>query len=93
MSVEPPFDDTVQLEAMAEREYYDDADTAPIVNSGGGDSEVVVQTATQKVDVSGVTMDENGAPLRGRKKAFITVATLLLINLLNYMDRFTVAGK
>ncbi|XP_076453086.1 protein spinster homolog 1-like isoform X2 [Babylonia areolata] len=37
-------------------------------------------------------VDENGAPLTGRKKAFITIATLLFINLLNYMDRFTVAG-
>ncbi|KAL8594513.1 hypothetical protein ACOMHN_024958 [Nucella lapillus] len=90
---EPPFDDTVQLNTMEDTGYYVDSDTVPIVSSdrenppenGPPPDDATVSFAEPRVD-------ERGAPLTGRKKAFITIATLLCINLLNYMDRFTVAG-
>lgn len=93
-SADPPFDDTVQLEAMAAAEYFDDSDRAPIVNNEEDEAEETqVQPIQNHVIVSDAVMSESGAPMQGRTKAYITVATLLLINLLNYMDRFTVAGK
>ncbi|XP_070204332.1 protein spinster homolog 1-like [Littorina saxatilis] len=92
-SADPPFDDTVQLEAMAAAEYFDDSDRAPIVNNEEDEAEETqVQPIQNHVIVSDAVMSESGAPMQGRTKAYITVATLLLINLLNYMDRFTVAG-
>lgn len=87
-----PFDDTVQLDTMEGTGYFVDSDTAPIVSSerehrpeNGPPPDPAVSFAEPRVD-------EHGAPLTGRKKAFITIGTLLFINLLNYMDRFTVAG-
>ncbi|KAK7488243.1 hypothetical protein BaRGS_00020550 [Batillaria attramentaria] len=86
-SLEPPFDDTVQLEAMDAVDYFSDSDTAPIVPTDGKN----VQD-TAKSNSEDQRMDERGAPVHGRKAAYVTIATLLLINLLNYMDRFTIAG-
>ena len=85
----PPFDDTVQLETMEQTEYTD-SDTAPIYPY---EREMPPPDDVPHVTVTDPRMDERGAPLVGRKRAYVTVAILLLINLLNYMDRFTIAGK
>ena len=94
-SLAPPFDDSVQLETMEAAEYFSDSDTAPIV---WNENEISERDLAENVPASTVIiadhrMDESGAPLKGKTKAYVTIATLLLINLLNYMDRFTVAGK
>ena len=88
-SAVPPFDDTVQLETMEATEYFAASDTAPIAiierePPENGPRLVIVADHS--------TMSEAGAPVLGKKKAYVTIATLLLINLLNYMDRFTIAG-
>ncbi|OWF48230.1 Protein spinster-like 1 [Mizuhopecten yessoensis] len=79
----PPFDDTVQLDDMS----VDFSDTAPIVDEDGNrrqsaDSEVpnhVVVESRREDSISNAT-------------AYGSVSILLCINLLNYMDRYTVAG-
>ena len=86
-SFAPPFDDTVQLETMDANEYFPDSDIAPIVTTERDPPE------NGPPLVADPRMSAKGAPMVGRKKAYVTIATLLLINLLNYMDRFTVAGK
>lgn len=83
-----PFDDTVQLETMDTSEYNDD-DTSPIFRH---EREIPPpETGQEHVIVAGG--ETNHGPPTGRKQAYVTIATLLLINLLNYMDRFTIAGK
>ena len=89
MTSSAPLDDTVQLETMESADYYTDSDVAPIIENRSGNATENIPHVTTVPDSR---MDERGAPLTGRKKAYITIATLLLINLLNYMDRFTVAG-
>ena len=80
----PPFDDTVLLENMPVTE----SDTAPIVENEETGERILDGTPdTQTVQPDRATSSVN------RKSAYITVFTLLIINLLNYMDRFTVAGK
>lgn len=86
-STEPPFDDTVQLEAMEAADYFNDSDTTPIVSGDRSGNAV----ASSGGDVHS-NVDEKGAPIHGRRAAYVTIATLLFINLLNYMDRFTIAG-
>ena len=77
----PPFDDTVQLSEM----QVDVSDELPIVGNGVGyeveptEEEVVMRTSS-------------GQPI-SKKRAYAMVAILFFINLLNYMDRFTIAGK
>ncbi|XP_052063857.1 protein spinster homolog 1-like isoform X1 [Mytilus californianus] len=80
-----PIDDTFQLDAMP----VDVSDTEPIVqnNTINEDDRIPNVTTTPEPTIqSGTTSDIS----KGR--AFVTVAILLTINLLNYMDRYTVAG-
>lgn len=90
-SLNSPFDDTVQLEEMYE-EDYSVSDTAPIIQSNKRGQEDENSVSHPESTVTEPKMDERGAPLKGKRAAYITVATLLFINLLNYMDRYTVAG-
>lgn len=84
MSGPSPFDDTVQLvEVMPSNDISDGVNTyqnvpAPISAPTSNGGETEIQQPTVIIS---------------RKKAYITVGTLLLVNLLNYMDRFTIAGK
>ncbi|KAJ8312868.1 hypothetical protein KUTeg_010241 [Tegillarca granosa] len=78
----PPFDDTVQLDDMP----VDFSDTSPIVDPGeedenkqGSSVQTVVVTAEDADDIS-------------KTRSIFTVLILLCINLLNYMDRYTIAG-
>ncbi|CAC5402797.1 SPNS [Mytilus coruscus] len=80
-----PIDDTFQLDAMP----VDVSDTEPIVQNNPineDDRTPNVTTTPEPTIQSGTTSDIS----KGR--AFVTVAILLTINLLNYMDRYTVAG-
>ena len=84
---QPPFDDTVQLEDMP----VDFSDTSPIVNRGqrhGGEDEEDKEVVPG-VEVQGTV---TGDPDISAGRAYGIVAILLFINLLNYMDRFTIAG-
>ena len=72
----PPFDDTVQLSDMK----VDVSDEAPIVENGPGyGEEPEVQTVTGENQIS-------------KARGYAIVAILFFVNLLNYMDRFTIAG-
>ncbi|CAG2198026.1 SPNS [Mytilus edulis] len=80
-----PIDDTFQLDAMP----VDISDTEPIVQNNPineDDRTSNVTTTPEPIIQSGTTSDIS----KGR--AYVTVAILLTINLLNYMDRYTVAG-
>ncbi|XP_050410079.1 protein spinster homolog 1 [Patella vulgata] len=79
ITLAPPFDDTFHLEDMP----VDFSDTQLILPNDEDEEIDAVELRTHE------TINSNGI---SRKTAYITVATLLLINLLNYMDRFTVAG-
>ncbi|KAK3083986.1 hypothetical protein FSP39_006341 [Pinctada imbricata] len=81
--LQPPFDDTLQLEDMP----VDFSDTSPIVKDE--EPEEDEGPSGPRVDVQeGTTGDPNISTARG----YAIVAILLFINLLNYMDRFTIAG-
>ncbi|XP_025090714.1 protein spinster homolog 1-like isoform X2 [Pomacea canaliculata] len=87
-----PLDDSVHLEEM---DYFPDSDTAQIISpdrEDGQEDGVNNSVSNTSASDSCKTTDEKGAPIIGKRKAYITVATLLFINLLNYMDRFTIAG-
>ncbi|KAK3609098.1 hypothetical protein CHS0354_031668 [Potamilus streckersoni] len=77
----PPFDDTVQLEIMP----VDFSDESPIIQSADYNSDedmlppVVMRTGNQDEEI-------------GKRKGYFIIAVLFFINLLNYMDRFTIAG-
>lgn len=81
-SLTPPFDDSVQLSDM----QVDISDELPIV--ANGERDVTVATT----DVPEVTMVSNAESQISKKRGYAIVAILFFINLLNYMDRFTVAG-
>ena len=87
-----PFDDTFQLDDINDMSV-DVSDSAPIVkntttNSNDSENDGVpeVTTVTQPTANSVTTTDIS----KGR--AYVCVAILLTINLLNYMDRYTIAG-
>ena len=77
-----PLDDTLQLDDMP----VDFSDTSPIVD--GEMYEDSTTSVPRHVVVDG-SETEGEIP---RKTAYFTVAVLLIINLLNYMDRYTIAG-
>lgn len=79
----PPFDDTVLLDDMPVP--ITESDTAPIVENEENGHAVANVPDTEAVQPSGSGIS--------RVTSYITVATLLVINLLNYMDRYTVSGK
>lgn len=74
----PPFDDTVQLDDMP----VDISDTSPIVRSNDKTEPRVESPDVEVVDADGIS----------KSRAYFMVFVLLFINLLNYMDRFTIAG-
>lgn len=74
----PPFDDTVQLDDMP----VDISDTSPIVRSNDNTEPRVESPDVEVVDADGIS----------KSRAYFMVFVLLFINLLNYMDRFTIAG-
>ena len=76
---EPPFDDTVQLSDMK----VDFSDEAPVVENGQGFLE-------DPPDVELTTGEVNHISTR---RGYAIVGILFFVNLLNYMDRFTIAGK
>lgn len=78
----PFFDDSVQLDEVMSPDSTDD--TLPIHDRhDSNDSQTCV-----------IGADGDRQEIRINKtRAFITTGILLLVNLLNYMDRFTVAGK
>ena len=87
----PPFDDTVQLEEMPV-DYFD-SDTAPIVPPSENDDQEETETkVVPRHQIEDGTRNQVDKII-GNKAAAVTVFTLLFINLLNYMDRFTIAGK
>lgn len=73
----PPFDDTVQLDDMP----VDISDTSPIVRNND-----IAESHVRTPDVEVVAGDIS------KHRAYFMVFVLLFINLLNYMDRFTIAG-
>lgn len=75
---QPPFDDTVQLSNMK----FDVSDEVPIVENGP-------DLAEHPPDVETVTADVNQI---SKKRGYAIVGILFFVNLLNYMDRFTIAG-
>lgn len=82
-SITPPFDDSVQLSDM----QVDISDELPIVANGERDV-----TEVQTADVPKVAMIGDTEGQISKKRGYAIVAILFFINLLNYMDRFTIAG-
>lgn len=89
--IDSPIDDTVQLDEMADqadasnfRDFQPDDDDVKILDIGLDDSEEDL-----RVD----RPPEPPERPRVTRKAILTVAVLACVNLLNYMDRFTVAGE
>ena len=84
----PPFDDTVQLSSME----VTVSDEDQLVER---DLDVKQHTPglTQDTDMPDVAMrTESGEPI-SNGRGYAIVAILFSINLLNYMDRFTIAGE
>ncbi|XP_059173446.1 protein spinster homolog 1-like isoform X1 [Physella acuta] len=79
MSDSSPLDDCVQLTSVMPLDVSSPSQTAPTMNRAEINGEPDVSSSSRQVPVS-------------NKRAYFTVAILLLVNLLNYMDRFTVAG-
>uniref|UniRef100_A0A2C9K0H8 Major facilitator superfamily (MFS) profile domain-containing protein n=1 Tax=Biomphalaria glabrata TaxID=6526 RepID=A0A2C9K0H8_BIOGL len=75
-----PFDDTVQLSQIMPTQD----DNAPIVGNNYVANVGINGNDSQQANVSTFSVS--------KKRACLTVFILLLVNLLNYMDRFTVAG-
>ena len=76
---EPPFDDTVQLSNMK----VDFSDEASIVDNGQGFVE-------EPPDIELATGEVNQI---SKRRGYAIVGILFFVNLLNYMDRFTIAGN
>lgn len=93
----PPYDDTVRLSDMAgvadptqpDGIFNDDTEQIIPYEIATENQNGIQQVADPAVIVI-VKRTEN--EFIGRKKSYVIVAVLLCINLLNYMDRFTVAG-
>ena len=82
---QPPFDDTIQLHNIEMIDNCLESDVSPILQSN--DSNINCKTGNSILShVNNRLHFGNGA------KTFMTVSTLLLVNLLNYMDRYTIAG-
>lgn len=85
MSGPSPFDDTVQLvEVMPGNDFSGNVEDMP--RNG-------IESTSSLPDMAGDEgKNTTPAPTISRKRAVISVVILLLVNLLNYMDRFTIAG-
>ena len=92
--IDAPIDDTVQLDEMAAEADDDNYHNFP---SGGDDVRIVGNDrCSSEEEMAEVERKKNAKNLerpRVPKKAILTIIVLTCINLLNYMDRFTVAGK
>lgn len=86
-SLEPPFDDSVQLADM----QVDDTDDLPIVTAPVQNGERNV-TSVNAADMPEVQMMASNGDQISKRRGYAIVAILFFINLLNYMDRFTIAG-
>lgn len=85
-NITPPFDDSVQLSEM----QVDVSDDLPIVANGmDDDRDGPVKDITDVPDVQTMPNQDNQI---SRERGFAIVVILFFINLLNYMDRFTIAG-
>ncbi|BFZ18159.1 hypothetical protein BsWGS_21198 [Bradybaena similaris] len=79
-------DDTVQLdEVMSTHLTHDEA---PITQNEIDNS--VSEDSIEGISHNGCVNSQG--VLTSRRRAYVTVGILLLVNLLNYMDRFTIAG-
>ena len=66
---------------LSHQELIPDGETAVVVVPGGGSGDSCTSTSPSSPAATGVT-----------KKQIIVVVVLCYVNLINYMDRFTVAG-
>ena len=82
--IDAPIDDTVQLDEMAAEADDDNFHNFP---PGEDDVRIVGNERCPSEE------ERNLERPRIAKKAILTIVVLTCINLLNYMDRFTVAGK
>lgn len=73
----PPFDDSVQLSEM----QIDVSDEQPIVEA----------QSQPDMEEPAIMMSTSGKVI-SKRKGYAIVAILFFVNLLNYMDRFTIAG-
>ncbi|XP_013413275.1 protein spinster homolog 1 isoform X2 [Lingula anatina] len=94
--LEPPFDDTVVLQDMIGEQSYDEDvpngifpdDTEKIISDGRLEG-----NGREDPDDSVEVKIPSERPHNITKaRSYVIVAVLLFINLLNYMDRFTIAG-
>lgn len=76
----------VEGQTISAPELINDAsDTAPIVDSDEGRS--------FESDVTNPTVQVLSSKAVNSRRAYVSVGILFAINLLNYMDRYTIAGK
>ena len=95
-----PIDDTVQLTVMAanesdgSEEFPTDSDTARILPSTNGVDDDV-DLITDGADVTERRTRDHNRSRRPRPpcRSIVIVIILTFVNLLNYMDRFTIAGE
>ncbi|GAB1602518.1 hypothetical protein Ahia01_000531100 [Argonauta hians] len=78
------------IPALSSEPINEVSDTAPIVDSDEGRS--FESDATGTHPSNGPTVRVLGSGTIGPKRAYFTVGILFAINLLNYMDRYTIAG-
>ena len=91
ISVDDYIDDTVQLENIAAEMDDDNFD-----NFGPSHDRVMIIPGQGPRDITDSTVEISqraGQPGPGRCLKIATVVVLTFINLLNYMDRFTIAGR
>ena len=95
IAVDSPLDDTVQLDEMAaeadqsnQQNFPADDDDVKILDLNNPHEEDLGVDQPERDDV-----DKPRENTRTPRRAFLTIAVLACINLLNYMDRFTVAGR
>ena len=93
--IDAPIDDTVQLDEMAteadDDNYHNFPPAEDDVRIVGGNERC--PSEEEHAEIERKKNVRNLERPRITKKAILTIIVLTCINLLNYMDRFTVAGK
>lgn len=93
--IDAPIDDTVQLDEMAAEADDDNFHNFPPAEDDvrivGGNERC--PSEEEHAEIERKKNVRNLERPRIAKKAILTIIVLTCINLLNYMDRFTVAGK
>ncbi|GFO44363.1 hypothetical protein PoB_007086800 [Plakobranchus ocellatus] len=79
-----PFDDTVQLIEVMPSEFSDDLE--PIYRNGRE------ETSPARPGESPGNQNSTSTMAISKTRAYLTLGILLFVNLLNYMDRYTVSG-